>query len=256
MLNMNKFIYKNKDSFLKLKRFFNNLFNLELIKYPTPELDRRIKLLQHYNIDVVIDVGANIGQYGAELRNIGFKGRIISFEPTSQAFSKLKKIASKDNLWNIHNMSLGERDGESIINISKNSVSSSILNNLPQLTESAPEAGFITKEKIIIKKLDSLLQELNLDNKNIYLKIDTQGYEDMVLQGAKESLKKIIGIQVEMSIIPSYEGSLTFEAMSNKLKALGFTLTTIESGHYDKNSGKLLEVDGVYFKKQFDDKHI
>lgn len=247
---MNKFIYKNKGFFLKLKRFFNSFFNLDIIKYPTPELDRRIKLLHNHNIDVVIDVGANIGQYGAELRNIGYKGKIISFEPTSQAFYNLKKTASKDNMWDIHNMSLGERDGESTINISKNSVSSSILNNLPQLTESAPEASFVHKENIIIKKLDSLFEELHLENKNIYLKIDTQGYEDMVLQGAIESLKKIIGIQVEMSLIPSYEGSLTFEAMSDKLKSLGFTLTTIESGHYDKNSGKLLEVDGVFFKKK------
>lgn len=245
---MNNFIYKNKAILLKFKRFFNSFTGIEISKYPTPELDRRIKLLKDYNIDVVIDVGANIGQYGSELRNIGYKGRIISFEPTSEAFSKLEKTALKDNLWEIHNVSLGERDGESSINISKNSVSSSILKDLPQLTNSAPDATFVTTETITINKLDTLFSKLNLKDKNIYLKIDTQGYEKMVLDGAKDSLQHITGVQIEMSLIPSYEGSLTFEEMGSKLKALGFKLTTIESGHYDKKSGKLLEVDGVFFK--------
>ena len=246
---MNDFIYKNKSFFLKLKRAFNNSCGLEILKYPTPELDRRIKLLKNYNIDVILDVGANIGQYGSELRNIGYEGKIISFEPTSEAFAILKKTASKDSLWEVHNMSLGERDGESTINISKNSVSSSILNDLPQLTDSAPDATFIKKETIKIKKLDSIFEDLNINGKNIYLKIDTQGYEKMVLDGAAESLKNVLGIQIEMALIPSYEGSLTFEEMSEKLKTLGFKLTTIESGHYNKKTGELIEVDGVFFKK-------
>ncbi|WP_338409375.1 FkbM family methyltransferase [uncultured Flavobacterium sp.] len=245
---MNSFIYKNKSFFLDLKRVFNNFFGVEIIKYPTPELDRRIKLLKNFNIDVVIDVGANIGQYGSELRNIGYTGKIISFEPTSGAFLKLNKRALKDSLWDVYNLSLGERDGTSSINISKNSVSSSILKNLPQLTESAPDATYINKETIIIKKLDSLFDDLEIKNKNIYLKIDTQGYENMVLEGAKESLEHISGIQIEMALIPSYEGSLTFEEMSDKLKNLGFKLTTIESGHYNKKTGELIEVDGVFFK--------
>lgn len=246
---MNDFIYKNKSFFLKLKRAFNNSCGLEILKYPTPELDRRIKLLKNYNIDVILDVGANIGQYGSELRNIGYEGKIISFEPTSEAFAILKKTASKDSFWEVHNISLGERDGESTINISKNSVSSSILSDLPQLTDSAPDATFIKKETIKIKKLDSVFEDLNINGKNIYLKIDTQGYEKMVLDGATESLKNVLGIQIEMALIPSYEGSLTFEEMSDKLKNLGFKLTTIESGHYNKKTGELIEVDGVFFKK-------
>ena len=87
---MKEFILKHKDIFLKIKRRLNKIFKIEVIKYPTPELDRRIKLLKHYNIDVVLDVGANIGQYASELRNIGYSGRIISFEPTTAAFKKLE----------------------------------------------------------------------------------------------------------------------------------------------------------------------
>jgi len=245
---MNSILYKNKSFFIKLKRFFNRFFGFEVIKYPTPELDRRIKLLRTHNIDTVLDVGANIGQYGSELRNIGFKGTILSFEPTSEAFAKLKKNAQKDANWKVYNFSLGAFDGETEINISKNSVSSSILNNLPQLTESAPEAKFISKETIKVKKIDTIFQELGLTNKQIYLKIDTQGYENMVIEGAKESLPLIKGIQIEMALIPTYENAITFDEMITKLKQNNYITTSIESGYYDKKTGKLLEVDGIFFK--------
>ena len=94
---MNKFIYKNKSSLLKIKRFFNSIFGIEIKKYPTDELYRRITLIKHHNIDVILDIGANIGQYGSEMRNLGFKGEIISFEPMKKAFSKLEKNSSKDS---------------------------------------------------------------------------------------------------------------------------------------------------------------
>ena len=81
------------------------------------------------------------------------------------------------------------------------------------------------------------------------MKIDTQGYENMVLNGGLNSLKKIKLIQVEMALIPTYEDSLSFEQMIEKLTALGFKLISIESGYYDKKTGNLLEVDGVFIKK-------
>ena len=244
---MNSFIYKNKSSLLKLKRAFNATFGIEIIKYPTDELDRRIKLINNYNIDVILDIGANIGQYGGEMRNLGFKGEILSFEPMKKAFKKLQKNASRDKNWKVYNWSIGERDGQTTINVAKNSVSSSLLDNLPQLTESAPEAAFIEKETIEIRKLDSVFESLGLMGKKVYLKIDTQGYEEMVLLGAEHSLQQVTGIQIEMSFIPSYEGALTFDTMKTKLNTLGFHLLALENGFYDKKTGKQLEIDGVFY---------
>ena len=245
---MNKFIYNNKSSLLKLKRFLNSLFGVELKRYPTDELTRRIRLIEHHNIDVILDIGANIGQYGGEMRNLGFKGEIHSFEPMKSAFEKLKKNAAGDSKWQVHNFSIGEKDGQTTINIAKNSVSSSLLENLPQLTDSAPEAAFVEKETIEIRKLDSIFDDLNLNGKNIYLKIDTQGYEEMVLLGAEKSLEKVTGIQIEMSFVPSYQGAITFDEMKTKLNQKGFTLLALENGFYDKKTGKQLEVDGVFYR--------
>jgi FkbM family methyltransferase len=245
---MNKFIYENKSFLLKLKRFFNSFFRIEIIKYPTDELSRRITLLQHHDINVIIDIGANIGQYGAEMRNLGFNGEIISFEPMKKAFDALKKISSNDPKWTVFNYSIGERDGQTSINIAKNSVSSSLLNPLPQLTLSAPEAKSIAVEIIGIHKLDTVFSTLNLEHKNIYMKIDTQGYEEMVLLGATDSLEYIRGIQIEMAFVPSYDGAITFDKMKNKLNVLGFELLALENGFYDKKTGKQLEVDGIFYK--------
>jgi FkbM family methyltransferase len=204
--------------------------------------------LQHHDINVIIDIGANIGQYGAEMRNLGFNGEIISFEPMKKAFDALKKISSNDSKWTVFNYSIGERDGQTSINIAKNSVSSSLLNPLPQLTLSAPEAKSIAVEIIGIHKLDTVFSTLNLEHKNIYMKIDTQGYEEMVLLGATDSLEYIRGIQIEMAFVPSYDGAITFDKMKNKLNVLGFELLALENGFYDKKTGKQLEVDGIFYK--------
>lgn len=246
---MNKFIYNNKSTLLKIKRIFNSVLGIEITKYPTDELARRIALIKHHNINVILDIGANIGQFGGEMRNLGYSGEIISFEPMKSAFKKLEKNAANDSNWKVLNYSIGERDGQTTINIAKNSVSSSLLENLPQLTESAPEAQFIEKETIEIRKLDSIYNDLNLIGKRVYLKIDTQGYEEMVLQGAEQSLQYVTGIQIEMAFIPSYEGAITFDKMKTKLNDLEFHLLALENGFYDKKTGKQLEVDGVFYKK-------
>ena len=247
---MNKFLYKNKSTLLKLKRSLNTFLGFDVVKYPTPELDRRIKLILNHEINVILDIGANIGQYGGEMRNLGFQGEIISFEPMKKAFQELEKNAANDNNWKVYNWSIGEKDGQTTINVAKNSVSSSLLENLPQLTESAPQAAFLKKETIEIRKLDSIFNDLRLQNKNIYLKIDTQGYEEMVLLGATNSLNFVSGIQIEMSFIPSYKGAITFDQMKTQLNGLGFHLTALENGFYDKKTGKQLEIDGVFYKNK------
>jgi FkbM family methyltransferase len=246
---MNSILYKNKNVLLKIKRYLNKLFGFDIIKYPTEDLVRRIKLLEHHRINVILDIGANIGQYGSLMRSLGFKGEIISFEPTKSAFSILEKNAKKDPKWKVINCSLGNENGTSYINISQNSVSSSMLEDLPLLTEAAPQAKFIKKEAIEVKTLDSIFENLNIAGKNIYMKIDTQGYEEFVLKGATNSLNEIKGIQIEMSLLPSYNGSIPFEKMKSNIEQMGFELLAIENGFFDNKTGKQLELDGIFYKK-------
>ena len=64
----------------------------ELIRFPNNELKKRSALLNHLKINKVLDVGANVGKYGEDLRDAGYEGEIISFEPLKNVFEGLNSI--------------------------------------------------------------------------------------------------------------------------------------------------------------------
>jgi FkbM family methyltransferase len=237
-----------------MKDFIQKLFNsfgYQISKYPSGgilDLRRRMLLLNHFSINKILDVGANKGQYASTMRKLGFKGEIISFEPMKQAFTELKKASSSDSLWTAENFALGATDSEAVINIAGNSISSSLFNMLPSHLKAAPGSGYIGTENIIIKKLDSVFPDHYKNDDSIFLKIDVQGYEKNVLDGAEQSLDKIEGIQLEMSLVHLYEGGILFAEMMNFLETKGYKLFSIENGFTDYKTGRLLSVDGIFFK--------
>lgn len=214
----------------------------------THSLARRKHILAYYDIDTVLDVGANVGQFPEQLRRIGYAGRILSFEPLSTAFTLLKSNAKNDQAWEVFNYALGDTEEKREINIAGNSYSSSLLNMLPSHLNSAPDSKYITKEVIDIKTLDSLFGDLCEIAKHVYLKIDTQGFESKVLTGAENSLAHIDTVQMEMSLVPLYEGELLFNEMYMIMAKKGYTLVAIENGFSDHASGQLLQVDGIFHR--------
>lgn len=210
---------------------------------------KRKQLFESYNIDMVLDIGANAGQYASQLRSkVGYKGDILSFEPLSTAFAKLKDNASNDTSWQVFNMAIGDMEELKEINIAGNSYSSSFLNMLPSHLKSAPKSRYIGKEKIEIKPLDIIFGELCKSAKNIYMKIDTQGYESKVIKGAETSLPLINTIQMEMSLVPLYDGELLFHEMCALMSNKGYTLVALENGFSDPGTGQLLQVDGIFHR--------
>ncbi len=230
-----------------LKYFFPKLSYYMLGKQK-PEYKHRIRLLNIHNINLVFDVGANIGLYSHCLRNMGYDGRIVAFEPLSNEFKALQKLAGKDSSWECLNMALGNENQESEINISQNSVSSSILEMLPSHYSVVPESKYFRKEKIIIKTLDSIFKDYYTSSDKVFLKIDTQGYEKSVLEGAINSLPNISGLQLEMSIVPLYKDELLFRGMLDYIYSLGFKLISLEHGWSDPVTGNLMQIDGIFFR--------
>ncbi len=209
----------------------------------------RINLLKHFNIDTILDVGANTGQYAYYTRKLGYKNNIISFEPLSSAFSILEKFAKKDSRWQVENAALGDFDGQIEINISLNSQSSSILDMMPEHVKSAPDSVYEGKEQVNIYKLDSIINNYPVDLEKTFLKIDVQGFEQKVLEGAEKALKSIRGLQLELSMIELYKGETLITEMLNIVSDLGFNIYSLEPGFYDKISGQLLQVDGIFYRK-------
>jgi FkbM family methyltransferase len=231
-----------------IKKVFRST-GLQVKKYPDLDIQRRAKIISYFEINKLLDVGANIGLYGLAVRHLRYKGKIISFEPLNDAFAKLKKASASDQNWAINNYALGDADSKSTINVAGNSKSSSILNMLPSHVKSAPKSEYISKQEITVKKLDTIFNEFYEAGDKIMLKIDTQGYEKNILDGAKSSLSKIRVIQLEMSIVPLYETELLLVDMITYLNKLGFELFSLEEGFTDPVTGRLLQVDGIFVNK-------
>ena len=236
---------------MKLKTRFRNFVRIlgyDIAKYD-PEsypFARRKDILDKFGINVVLDVGANIGQYAKELRSIGFKGKIISFEPLSFAFKSLKESAVTDGSWQVQNCALGSIEGKAILNVSGNPASSSLLDMLPSHIKSDPESQYVGQEEISVKRLDSIFTSLCHPQDRVYLKIDVQGFEKEVIKGAEHSLQAIAIVQREMSLTPLYKDELLFSDMCQLLSQYGYFLIAIESGFQDKATGQLLQIDGIF----------
>jgi len=227
---------------------------IQLKRYPDDDLARRMKMINNFNIDTLFDIGANEGQYSRNMRELGVRKKIISFEPLKSAFEELKKASLKDNNWLVNNYALGNEDIKSMINVAGNSFSSSIQNMLPTHLKSEPESIYIAQEEIEIKKIDSIFNSFCNKEDRVMIKIDTQGYEKNVIDGATESLNNIKIIQLEMSILPLYENEILFIEMINYLDKKGFQLFTLENGFSDLTTGQLLQVDGIFVQKTFANK--
>jgi FkbM family methyltransferase len=229
---------------------FINLFKIDIIKYPNIDLRRRKKLFDHNGINLILDVGANSGQYALQNFKIGFSGKIISFEPVSDVYAVLKKKVVKNKNWTAYNYGLGNEEIELPINISKNTYSSSILDIMPSHVIGAPESKYTHKETITIKTLDTVFENIVEKGDVVLLKLDVQGYEKLVLDGATESLNKIKGVQIEMSIQELYKNELLYDEIISFLKSKGFNLSSLENGFYNNKTGELLQVDGIFLKNK------
>jgi FkbM family methyltransferase len=237
---------------MTLNRLLINIANtlgFDVYKKPGKTYTYMLQLLKNHQINCVLDVGANEGQYAQKLIKYGYQAEILSFEPVASTYKILAENTSNHPHWKAYNFALAAADGASEINISENTVSSSILEIDESHLSAAPNSKYLKKETIQLKKLDSIFfEELDLKNKNVFLKIDTQGFEMEVLKGAENALKNIIGLQLELSITEMYKGEALFDEIIAYLKQRGFELHQIEPGLVNTNTGKLLQFDGIFYK--------
>jgi FkbM family methyltransferase len=208
--------------------------------------DRRARMLAARGIDLVIDVGANTGQYGHAMRKLGYGGRIASFEPMRGAYGALSRAAELDGKWQTYAFALGDEDSLHEIHISQNSVSSSLLPMLSEHEKFAPRSRYISSERIEVRRLDGIFRDVRQDAQHVWLKIDVQGFEDRVLRGAVASLNDIEFIQIELSLRPLYEGQKTYRDVAAQIEKHGFTLVGVEPGFLDAGTGEMLQMDGIF----------
>jgi FkbM family methyltransferase len=207
-------------------------------------------VLERFQISCVLDVGANVGQYGAMLREQGFRGGIVSFEPLADAHATLTRRAACDARWQVApRTAIGDRDGEVELQVSAESDMSSILPQSELLRQVSPSSTVLRREPVPLARLESAAQPYLTAGDRIFLKIDTQGFEPQVLAGAGGLMARLCGLQLEMSLVPCYEGETGFRAMLDTLAAAGFEPYLFIPGYFERKLGRQLQLDGVFMRQ-------
>lgn len=239
-----------------IKAILRNLLGLEVMwtrnlppSAAQQDAMKLVSILEKFEIDLIFDIGANTGQFSSEIRRCGYAGRIVSFEPLSQAHGELQQSCAADPLWEAYpRCALGDREGEVEINIAGNSESSSILPMLESHRSAAPYSAYQGKERVAVKTLDAVAGPYLKDARAAFLKIDTQGFEWQVLDGARNTLPQIKGVLVELSLVPLYEGQHLWRDVIDRLEAEGFALWAFKPVFSDPVSGRTLQVDGIFYR--------
>lgn len=181
--------------------------------------------LKNRRIEVVYDVGANVGQFAKQIRASGYAGDIVSFEPLSEAHAVLRGEAAADPRWTIFNTALGAMAERRDIQVSEASVFSSFLDKTKLAETFDQRARVIATESITIQRFDEF--KFDLRTKRSFLKIDTQGFEQSVLEGAANSLPDFHGVLLELPIEPLYEPIWTLADALACMSAHGFSLAQV-----------------------------
>ncbi len=209
-------------------------------------------ILRNLDVNCVIDVGANRGQFASMIRNAGYTGRIVSVEPVSEPYIALCRRFQDDPSWHGLNIALGEREETKAINVFASDDLSSFLEPSVNMGENL-QNSYVTNSQIVpIRRLESVFDRIveGLARPRVFLKLDTQGYDLRVVRGAGDSLHHIVGIESELSVIPLYEGMPDYLEALTFYRHLGFEPTGIFPLERNKKNGHVLEFEAVLTRRR------
>jgi FkbM family methyltransferase len=214
---------------------------------------RMATLLNENNVETVLDVGANKGQFGSELVDNDYRGQVVSFEPLPDAHQKLAAAAAraqaKGKSWIVAQpVAVGAVAKQTQFHIAKNSISSSLLPMQELHVNAAPDSQFVRDITVNVRPLHDLVAALGIDSNRLFLKIDTQGTESDVIEGAMPIMDRIVGIKTELSLVELYSGQNLYHKMDTLLRGMGFVLWDVIPVFRNLTTGRLLQFDGVYFR--------
>ncbi len=219
-------------------------------QYTAPMI-RLAMLLDRLRATLVIDIGANEGQFAADLRAAGYRGRIVSVEPLSVAHTALTRAADNDSQWTIADRcAVGATPGKATLHVAGNSVSSSLREMTTAHLDAAAYSKYVGTEEVrVVTLADLIAQYGGGSDARIFVKLDVQGHERDVLDGAGDCLDTIGGIQLELSLVELYTGQALMPAQVAFLAARGLALWSLDRGFMDGKTGRLLQCDGTFVRE-------
>lgn len=206
-----------------------------------------VSLASSLGVSTLLDVGANEGQFARLFRAARFEGDIYSYEPMSRESGIAAGHARGDARWTVINSALGASNGQLEINVSRNSYSSSLLPISRRHVDAAPASAVDHVETVEVRTLEEELRRLRVDPTLSMLKIDTQGYERAVLEGAGGAAHQFALLQLELSMVALYEGAPEFDDFYPWLRDHGWRLWSLDPG-FTGPDGEMLQCDGVFVR--------
>ena len=205
-------------------------------------------LISTMGIDCLIDVGANQGQFARYARQLGYGGRIVSFEPLAEAADRMAALAASDPLWDVHRMALGAETGERVLHVSGNSMNSSFLEIEARTTAAEPVTSYVDETLVSVCRLDDVWQNLIVKKpaSAYMLKLDVQGSEWDVIEGATECLENMALVLMECSLVPVYHGEVLLDAMIARMRDRGFHPVWIGAGFRHRSTGQVYQCDVAF----------
>ncbi|HUG85189.1 MAG TPA: FkbM family methyltransferase [Euzebya sp.] len=215
-----------------------------VVKRDATTLVRRARFMDQAGITLVLDIGAAKGAYGRWIRSSGYTERIVSYEPLQLSFAELERQTADDPLWESKRLALGSHTGTAMLHVAGNQDSSSVLPMLDRHVREAPRSAPVGVEEVEVTTLDEQRALVGGDDV-LMLKLDTQGNERAVLDGGLELLASVRLIEIELSLVPLYEGAPLWLEMIEYLEQLGLEPIWLERG-FTARDGRLLQVDGIF----------
>jgi len=213
----------------------------DLTPFSTGFSEVQTRLLRQ--VDLLVDVGANTGQYAERMRQLGYTGRMLSFEPGAESFEVLQRHLAPP-VWEARKVALGAEEGTATLRISRNRMSSSFLPIREEHVAATPAAAYVAEEAVPVSTLDRQLEAV--DGERLWLKMDVQGTEIDVVAGAKATLERTAVVQSELSLRPLYEGQTDYLELCRLLRDVGLHLIHIEEGLQEPGTGHLLQIDALF----------
>lgn len=204
--------------------------------------------LKNLNIHTFIDIGAYAGEY-IDYAHVWFpQASVYAFEPLRDCFEGLIKKTEHMSNVNVFHTALGDKNSSSTIYRSSYAPSSSLLPMANLHKKAFPFSSGSTQERITIKTLDSVCRGLHL-KPNIFIKMDTQGYEDKVIRGGKRVIQQAAVIQTEVSFALLYKGQPLFHDIYMQLYRLGFVFHGMHNQILSPGDGSVLQAHAYFINR-------
>lgn len=191
--------------------------------------------------ETVLDVGAYRGEFTSQFRSLWPDAEIHAIDPVPEHVDSLRQRFGDDPGAKIHPIAAGPTDDEISINVTGKSHSSSVLrpSQLDHLTDGADVVDTLTVDQ---RRLDGLVDSVEV------LKLDVQGYEKDVLEGASDLLDGVQAILSEVQFTPHYDGAVRFGELDVYLADRGFEFVTMFEP-YTGEAGKMYFADCLWVRE-------